>query len=84
MENKKNLQINCAVCDARNVNEEVLNAYESVQINAATVITSQTSQALLGKYAAQINCANTLSLADNVRFSTINGPMTVSANQAAA
>jgi len=84
MENKKNLKINAAVCDVRNVSEELLAAYDTVKINAAGMITCQAAQALLGKYGAKINCANTISLGENVRFSTVNGPMTITANQAVA
>ena len=32
----KKLVINCATCDARNVSEETLSSYESININAAS------------------------------------------------
>lgn len=82
MENKKNLKVNCALCDVRNITEELLSAYESVKINAASVITSPAAQALLGRYAAKINCASTVVLEENVRLSTVNGPLSITAGQA--
>lgn len=81
MENKKTLKINCAVCDVRNAAEDLFDTYEKIQINAASIITSQASQALLRRFAAKINCANTITLDGNVRFSTINGPMSITAGQ---
>ena len=34
MENKKNLCINCAICDVRNVSEEKLKNYAGLSVNA--------------------------------------------------
>lgn len=82
MENKKNLKINAAVCDARNVTEEYLSRYDSVRINTAVLVTSPEAQAVLGKCGVKINAATNLSLTDEtVRFSTINAPVTISAGQ---
>lgn len=80
MENKKNLEINTAICDVRHVTEELLSAYEKVEINAATIITAPAAQVLLSRL--EINCANTITLEENVRFSTINGPLSITAGQA--
>lgn len=82
METKKNLKVNCALCDVRNITEELLSAYESVKINAAAIITNSAAQALLGRYAAKINCASTIALEENVRLSTVNGPLSITAGQA--
>lgn len=81
MENKKTLQINCATCDIRNLSEETLSQYEKVKVNAAIIITNQAAQVLLGKYAVKINTASTFSVEDDVRLSTFNGPVTLSAGQ---
>ena len=62
MENKKKLQINCAICDTRNITEEILSAYEAVQINAATLVTSPEAQALLGRYRVCVNTAGTAAI----------------------
>lgn len=83
MENKKNLKINAAVCDVRRVTEEYLSGFGSVKINSATLITSPEAQAVLGKCGVQVNAASNVSLTDEaIRFSTVNGPMTLSAGQA--
>ena len=82
MENKKTLQVNCATCDVRNITEEILSQYEKVEINAAAVITNRAAQALLGKYQVAINAAGSLNVEGDVRFSTVNGPMTLSGSQA--
>ena len=84
MENKKTLKISAAVCDVRNVTEELLSAYEKVKINAATVITNQASRTLLGKYAAELNCAETMTLEENVRFAQFNGSMKITPSQVAS
>lgn len=81
MESKKKLQINCATCDVRSITEELLSQYEEVKINAATIITNQAAQALLGKYAVEINAASNFSVEGDVRFSTFNGPVTLSSGQ---
>lgn len=82
MENKKNLKINAGVCDVRNVTEEYLSRYDSVKINTAVLITSPEAQAVLGKCAVKVNAGTNLSLTDEtVQFSSINGPMTLSAGQ---
>lgn len=75
MENKKTLKINCAICDARRVTEELLAAYEKVNINCAQLITTPQAQILLGKYAGKINAGMTMQLAPNVEFRTFNGYM---------
>ena len=82
MENKKKLQVNCAICDTRNITEEILSAYEAVQINAATLVTSPEAQALLGRYGVCVNTAGTAAISGDVRFSLVNGPMTISASSA--
>ena len=78
MENKKKLQVNCAVCDVRNVTEELLSVYDEVKINAASVITSPEAQALLGKYGVKINCASIQALESNVRLAFFNGSSVIS------
>lgn len=69
----KNLNINCAVCDARFVSEKTLQAYEQVRINCATVLTTPASRELLNQYNVSMNCATVLSLDEDVRVTSING-----------
>lgn len=83
MEDKKALQINCAVCDVRGVTERVLSAYESVKINAATVITNQAAQTLLAKHNVKINCAGVRNLEDDVCFTTFNGSYVITPSASA-
>lgn len=73
MENKKTLKVNCAVCDARHITEELLSTYAQVKINAATIITNHEVQALLGRYGVKLNAASTLNLDEDVRFTSVNG-----------
>jgi len=81
MENKKKLEINAAACDVRKVSEEFLSAYDAVTINAACIVTDHAAQVLMGRHAVEINCANTVSLPEDVLFTVVNGPMTVTAVQ---
>lgn len=81
MENGNNLMINAALCDVRGVTEENLSHYGSVQINTATLITSPRAQTVLGKCGVKINAAANVSSEENIHFSVINGPTTISAGQ---
>ena len=69
----KKMVINCANCDARKVTEETLSAYESVMINAATVVVSPEGKELLNRYGVALNCANVLELDADVQLCTHNG-----------
>ena len=69
----KKLLINCAICDARNVAEETLAAYEAVTINCSSVLVSPESKNLLNRYGVTMNCANLMEVEKDVRFATING-----------
>lgn len=55
---KKKLKVNAAICDARNVTEEVLESYESVDINAALILVSKESKELISRYDVSMNAAN--------------------------
>ena len=55
---KKNLVINAAVCDMRGATAEKLDPYEAVTVNAATIVTSPASQALLSGHHVQLNAAD--------------------------
>ena len=81
MENKKNLKINAAVCDVRNITEEYLSHYGSVKINTTVLITSPEAQAVLGKRGVKLNAVYNINMEKDIRFSVINGPMTISARQ---
>lgn len=69
----KKMVINCATCDARKVTEETLAAYESVVINAATVLVSPKGKELLNRYGVTMNCADVFELPSDVEVCTVNG-----------
>ena len=69
----KKMVINCANCDARKVTEETLSAYESVMINAATVVVSPDAKELLNRYGVTMNCSDVMELDADVQLASING-----------
>lgn len=69
----KKMIINCGDCDARNVSEDTLAAYESICINAGTVIVTPESKNLLNQYAVTMNCGDVLELEKDVKLSSVNG-----------
>jgi hypothetical protein len=76
---KKKLVINCATCDARNVSEETLSSYESININAASLITSSESRTLLHKHNVAMNCAEVAEIPKDADIIQHNGKYTISA-----
>lgn len=76
----KKMVINCANCDARRVTEETLAAYESVMINAATIVVSPESKELLNRYGAAMNCANVMELDADVELGTVNGTASINSS----
>ena len=76
MENKeqnKTLTINTILCDARQVRESTLAAYDKIAINASVLLTDQDSQELLHKYPVELNVTDTLDIPGDVQVSQING-----------
>lgn len=69
----KKMIINCGNCDARNVSEETLAAYESITVNGGTVIVTPESKNLLNRYNVALNCGNVLELEKDVRLCSVNG-----------
>lgn len=78
----KKLIINCANCDTRRALEENYAHYESITINAATVLTNQNGKAFLNKIPVTMNCANMLEIEDDVVFRTINGSAEIKSGDA--
>ena len=83
MENKKNLQVDAAICDVRSVSEETLAAYGQVSIDCATLISNPEAKALLAKHHVEVSTATTLNLDGTVQVSTVNGVMHLTPGQAA-
>ena len=69
----KKMIINCGDCDARNVSEETLGAYETITINCGSVLVTPESKDLLNRYGVTLNCGNVLELEKDVRLCSING-----------
>lgn len=70
---KKNLLINAAVCDARNVSETVLGSYKDISINAAMVLVSQETKDLLAKYNVTMNTAEVIEAPKDIEIMVQNG-----------
>lgn len=66
-------EINCALCDARQITEETLKAYDEVQINTGVLVTNAAARAIFGSCHVSLNCATTLDLPDGVTPRVING-----------
>ena len=75
----KQLKINCAFCDARNVSEETLAAYEKITVNCASVLVTPRSQALLAKYRVALNTAGVTVVPEDedVEAQIVNGEGTI-------
>ena len=69
----KKLMINCGSCDARNVAEETLAAYETVTINCGSVLVTPESKDLLNRYGVTLNCGDVLELEKDVKLIKVNG-----------
>ena len=69
----KKLMINCGGCDARNVSEETLAAYETVTINCGEVLVTKESKDLLNRFGVTLNCGNVLEIPLDVKLTKING-----------
>ncbi len=69
----KKLVINCAGCDTRKAVKENYEQYESIMINADTVLTNSTGKAFLQALPITLNCANVQEILDDVDLKTVNG-----------
>lgn len=77
---KKKLAINTALCDARNICEDTLESYEDITINAAVVVTTFESRALLHKYNVTMNCSDIIETANNEDLMVQNGKYVIHAS----
>ena len=60
----KNKMINAGICDAREVTEESLAGFDSVQVNAGILITSPRAKELMNRYPVRLNTAMVLEVPD--------------------
>jgi len=70
---KKKLLINTAICDARNVSEAVLESYDSIQINAATVLVSKETNELISRYNVSMNASDVIEASKDAEVMVQNG-----------
>ena len=75
----KKMVVNCGTCDARNVMEETLQAYEKVVINSGAVLVTPESKVLLDRYGVVMNCGNVVELPKDAKLSTVNGSAQIKA-----
>ena len=68
MSEKRNLMINCDVCDARNAKEEYLSGYEQIMINTELLLVSAESRGVLERLPAICNTDNTLEVDDDANL----------------
>lgn len=68
MSEKRNLMINCDVCDARNTKEEYLSGYEQIMINTDLLLVSAESRGVLERLPAICNTDNTLEVDDDANL----------------
>jgi hypothetical protein len=70
---KKKLIINSAVCDARNVSESTLEAYESIVINAASILVTRETNELMSRYNVSMNAADVTEVPADAELMIENG-----------
>lgn len=75
---KKKLIVNAAMCDARSVTDETLNSYESIEINAASILVSAKSKELLSRYHVTINVSDMMEIDDDTMVNLQNGSYQIS------
>ena len=78
----KKMIINCSNCDARKVTEETLAAYETIMINASTILVSPTTKELLNRYGVVMNCSSVTEVEADVEVSSINGSAEIKSTDA--
>ena len=70
---KKKLVINSSVCDARYVSESTLESYESIVINAASIIVTRETRELLSRYNISMNAADVTEVPADAELMIENG-----------
>lgn len=73
MTNKKNLIINCDVCDCRKIDVETLTGYESIVLNGDILLIDQRSKAALESLSVQCNVNEMVEMEGDAEFISWNG-----------
>lgn len=76
---KKNLLVNCALCDTRSMKEEDYSHFEKIVINTDMVLVNTNSKSILSRLPVSINQDRMIELSDNVdvHVKTVNGSYTI-------
>lgn len=75
---KKNLVVNCDVCDARKIDEESLSHYEQIIINTDILLVDERSRTILNKLPMVCNADETLDMEGEVSLISTNGNYEIS------
>lgn len=73
----KKLKVDAALLDLRRVQPAALEGYDAIEMNAAMVLTSPRSQALLQQYPVRLDSALVQNCEEDVAFNIINGKLTL-------
>lgn len=82
MAEKKEFRLNCDVCDARKVREEMLEGYENIIINADVMLVNEASRRILDRYPIHMNVDTLVEAEGDIDIQVQNGKMELSAGQA--
>lgn len=83
---KKNLIVNCEVCDARKISEEDYSKYEQIMINAEIVLVDDRAKGVLARLPVTLNAEEILSVPEGVEIDlrVYNGDLTLGADSTAS
>lgn len=77
---KKNLIVNCDVCDARKVQEEGMSGYERIILNTDFLLVDERSRGILNNLPMVCNADETLEVEGEVSVISVNGDYEISGN----
>ena len=75
MEKKKRYLLNCEVCDARKMHENLFDPYDEVVINADVLLVNEDARRNLSRYPIQLNVDNIVEAEGDVDVQVQNGWM---------
>lgn len=73
MDEKKTLTINCEICDARNVREEMMDQYEQIVINGDILVEDERSKEVLNRLPVVFRVDQVLEVEPDTEFVVRNG-----------
>lgn len=71
----KKLNVSCATCDIRNISEKILESYQEIAVNAATIVSSPAANERMAGYQVQMNAATILSASEETELKSVNGSL---------